>query len=375
MKVLIVFGTRPEAIKLAPLVQALAATEGVESRVCVTAQHREMLDQVLALFAIEPDYDLDIMRKAQSLSYITARVLEGLDPILAEFKPDWLLVQGDTTTTFTASLCAFYHRIRVGHVEAGLRTWNFDAPWPEEMNRVLTTRLATLHFAPTRTSRENLLREGIDPTRILVTGNTVIDALLHVEAKIGAEPALADSLAAQFPFLPADKRIVLNTGHRRESFDHGLANVFRALGQLADRGDVVVVFPVHLNPRVQAAAETELRGRSNVYLIPPQEYLPFVYLMSRSRLIITDSGGIQEEGPSLGKPILLTREITERPEAVDAGTVEIVGTDTNRIVERASMLLDDEEAYAIISRAHNPYGDGHACERIVARLISEGSAD
>ncbi|WP_029007572.1 non-hydrolyzing UDP-N-acetylglucosamine 2-epimerase [Azospirillum halopraeferens] len=375
MKVLIVFGTRPEAIKMAPLLKRIEREPGVEPLVCVTAQHRQMLDQVLALFDIKPHYDLDVMRDGQGLGYITSAVLNGIGDVIRDCAPDRVLVQGDTTTTMAAALGAFYARVPVGHVEAGLRTGNLMSPWPEELNRKLASNIADLHFAPTTVSRDNLLREGIDPGRVEVTGNTVIDALLYAVDLIKGDAALRADLDARFPFLneaeAQGRRIVLTTGHRRENFDGGLEQVFTALSWLAERPDVSVVFPVHLNPNVQKAAQAVLKGRDNVHLIPPQEYLPFVYLMMRSHLIVTDSGGVQEEAPSLGKPVLVTRDTTERPEAVTAGTVELVGPDAEAVVSRATRLLDDAEAYRRMSRAHNPYGDGRACDRIVARLLHE----
>ncbi len=368
MKVLVTFGTRPEAIKMAPLFRMLMTTSGVEPRLCVTAQHRQMLDQVLELFEITPDYDLDLMRNAQGLTYVTREVLGGMEPILADFRPDWLLVQGDTTTTFGAALAAFYQRIAVGHVEAGLRTGNRYSPWPEEINRCMTTRLATTHFAPTETSRANLLREAVPDDQVMVTGNTVIDALYWVRAKIMGDADLRARFDAEFSFLESGRRLILVTGHRRENFGGGLERVFQGLARIAARTDVEVLYPVHLNPNVQEAANAILKGVANVHLIPPQDYLQFVYLMARSHLIVTDSGGVQEEAPSLGKPVLVTRDTTERPEAVAAGTVELVGTDTDLLVARVNALLDDEATYERMSRANNPYGDGRACERIVGRV-------
>ena len=359
MRIMTVFGTRPEAIKMAPVVRRLAATEGVQSLVCVTAQHRQMLDQVLELFSIRPDIDLDLMRAGQGLTYITTAVLEHFGRALDEFRPDRILVQGDTTTAMAAALAAFYAKVPVGHVEAGLRTGNVMSPWPEEMNRRMVSVLADLHFPPTGESRDNLLREGIDPSRIVVTGNTVIDALLDAVA----------ILDAALPRLQPGKRLILTTGHRRENFAGGLERVARGLLRLAGRGDVEIVYPVHLNPNVQQAANAVLGGHPAIHLIPPLDYLPFVNLMRRADLIITDSGGVQEEAPSLGKPVLVTRDTTERPEAVAAGTVELVGTDTDRLVERAGRLLDDKAAYAAMSFAHNPYGDGHAAARIVETLL------
>ena len=349
----------------------MASAAGIESLVCVTAQPRQMLDQVLAIFQIKPDYDLDIMQAGQGLDYITSAALSGVLGIIQDCRPDRVLVQGDTTTTFAAALAAFYEKTPVGHVEAGLRTGNIYSPWPEEMNRKMTSAIADLHFPPTETSRRNLLAERIEDGRILVTGNTVIDALLQATGIIDGSPDLQSRLQRQFDFIDPAKRLILTTGHRRENFDGGLERVCRALASLAAREDVVVVYPVHLNPNVQKAANKALGGHANVHLIPPLDYLPFVYLMRRAEVIVTDSGGIQEEAPALGKPVLVTRDTTERPEAVEAGTVELVGTDTNRLLERLGVLLDDHDAYQAMSRAHNPYGDGRASERIVERLRHE----
>ncbi|MCL2897872.1 non-hydrolyzing UDP-N-acetylglucosamine 2-epimerase [Brenneria tiliae] len=369
MKVLTVFGTRPEAIKMAPLVHALAQDEAFESRICVTAQHREMLDQVLRLFSITPDYDLDIMRPGQSLSEISCRILAGLEPVMAEFKPDLVLVHGDTTTTLTTSLAAFYQRIPVGHVEAGLRTGNLYSPWPEEANRKLTGHLAMIHFAPTENSRQNLLREHLSDRQIFVTGNTVIDALFWVRDCIVNNEDLRRRLDEKYAFLDADKKLILVTGHRRESFGGGFERICGALADIARRHpEAQIVYPVHLNPNVGEPVNRILSGIGNVKLIAPQDYLPFVYLMNRSYLILTDSGGIQEEAPSLGKPVLVMRDATERPEAVEAGTVRLVGTDVVKIVDTVSQLLSDDNEYQAMSRAHNPYGDGHACRRIIDAL-------
>lgn len=374
-KVLSVFGTRPEAIKMAPLVRALAAHPVIDSRVCVTAQHRHMLDQVLALFEIVPDYDLDIMRPGQNLSAITTTILERVSAVYAEFKPDYVLVHGDTSTTFAAALAAYYQQIPVGHVEAGLRTGDLYSPWPEEGNRRLTGALAALHFAPTEASRENLLRENVNDQRITVTGNTVIDALLSARNKLVSSPALRQAQASRFAFLREAARMVLITGHRRENFGDGFERICTALKQLAGRYPAVdFVYPVHLNPQVQQPVNRILRDLKNVHLIEPQEYLPFVFLMTRSCLILTDSGGIQEEAPSLGKPVLVMRDTTERPEAVSAGTVQLVGTDVDRIIAKVSLLLDDEQAHLQMSVAHNPYGDGLASDRIVAALIAARQA-
>ncbi len=370
MRIVTVFGTRPEAIKMAPIIRRLAAAQGVTSLVCVTAQHRQMLDQVLDLFAIRPDRDLDLMRDGQGLTYITTGVLERMGGLYAEWRPDRVLVQGDTTTTFAAALAAFYAKVPVGHVEAGLRTGNVRSPWPEEINRRLTTGLADLHFPPTEQARANLLREGVEPGRIVVTGNTVIDALLDAVAILDANPARAAAIDRELPRTVPGRRLILVTGHRRENFDGGLERVARGLLRLAARGDVEIVYPVHLNPNVRSVAETILGAHPAIHLIAPLDYLPFVHLMRRSDLIITDSGGVQEEAPSLGKPVLVTRDTTERPEAVQAGTVELVGTDPDRLVARAARLLDDPAAYEAMSVAHNPYGDGHAAARIVEALLN-----
>ena len=371
MKVLTVFGTRPEAIKLAPVVKALEGASGVEPRVCVTAQHREMLDQVLELFQIVPDDDLDLMRDRQSLPELPGAVLRGLTGVLQDFRPDFIVVQGDTTTTFVASLAAYYEQAQVAHVEAGLRTGNMYAPWPEEGNRKLTTALTRLHFAPTPEARENLLGEGIDPDRIEVTGNTVIDALLDVreEARSGAR---SQELTERFAsVIDPGRKLILVTGHRRESFGTGMENICRALAKLAEREDVTIIYPVHLNPNVQEPVNRILDGAQNVHLLPPQDYLPFIYLMDSSYLILTDSGGIQEEAPSLGKPVLVMRDTTERPEAVAAGTARLVGADWTRIVDNATELLDSRDEYAKMARAHNPFGDGQAAARIVGRIRRE----
>ena len=368
-RILSVFGTRPEAIKMAPVVKALAASAALEARVCVTSQHRQMLDQVLDLFAIRPDYDLNIMKAAQSLGDITSGVLTGLSDVFDDWQPDRILVHGDTTTTFAASLAAYYRKIPVGHVEAGLRTGNRYSPWPEEMNRRLTGALADLHFAPTNRARDNLLRENTPPETVHVTGNTVIDALQMTRDRLLADLDAHRAHDERFAFL-GGKRLVLVTGHRRESFGDGLRDMCGALADLAARGDVTVLYPVHLNPNVRGPVHDILGGRADIHLTEPEDYLPFVYLMNRSTLIITDSGGIQEEAPSLGKPVLVTRNTTERPEAVEAGTVIMTGTDRARIVKEASRLLDDPAHYDRMSHAHNPYGDGRAAGRIVAYLES-----
>ena len=369
MKVLTVFGTRPVAIKMAPLVQALAQDPAFESRLCVTAQHREMLDQVLRLFKLQPDYDLNIMRPEQGLTEITCRILEGMKTVLLDFKPDIVLVHGDTTTTLAASLAAFYHQIPVGHVEAGLRTGDLASPWPKERNHKLTGHLAHLPFTPTSRSRQNLLQENLPDARIIVTGNTVIDALLWVRDRVLDDSNLNAQLAARYPFLDPDKKLVLVTGHRRESFGGGFERICSALSQIArQHPEAQIVYPVHLNPNVSEPVNRILSGIENIILIEPQEYLPFVWLMNRAWLILTDSGGIQEEAPSLGKPVLVMRDTTERPEAVDAGTVKLVGTDIARIVAEVSSLLTDDAAWQAMSHAHNPYGDGKACGRILQAL-------
>ncbi len=368
--VMVVFGTRPEAIKMAPVVEALRKTSGVETLVVVTAQHRQMLDQVLDLFDITPDEDLNVMQPGQTLAALTSRILEGMTEVIARRKPDLVLVHGDTSTTLATAMAAFYNRVLVGHVEAGLRTGDMYSPWPEEANRRLTAPLAQLHFAPTERSRNNLLAEGIAESQIHVTGNTVIDALLAVAAKINGNQPLRDELANRFPFLDSNKRLVLVTGHRRENFGGGFEQICHALSGIAARGDTQIVYPVHLNPNVQEPVNRILGAHEGVHLIEPLDYLPFVYLMSRAHLIITDSGGVQEEAPSLGKPVLVMRDTTERPEAVVAGTVRLVGTDSSRIVAEAFHLLDDNSAYESMALAHNPYGDGTAASRI-ASLIGE----
>lgn len=354
---------------MAPLVHALAKDPHFEAKVCVTAQHREMLDQVLKLFSIVPDYDLNIMSPGQGLTEITCRILQGLKPVLESFKPDVVLVHGDTTTTAAASLAAFYQRIPVGHVEAGLRTGDLYSPWPEEANRTMTGHLATYHFAPTENSRQNLLRENLSGKHIYVTGNTVIDALFWVRDRVMKDEKLSSELLARYPFLNNGKKMILVTGHRRESFGQGFEKICHALAHIAaNNPDVQIVYPVHLNPNVSEPVNRILGHIDNVILIDPQDYLPFVWLMNHAWLILTDSGGIQEEAPSLGKPVLVMRETTERPEAIDAGTVRLVGTDSQRIVDEVTRLLRDEDEYQRMSRAHNPYGDGQACERILSAL-------
>lgn len=370
-RVLTVFGTRPEAIKMAPLVHALTSDDRFDAKVCVTAQHREMLDQVLDLFEITPNYDLDLMKAGQTLNEVTARILLKLKPVLQEFKPDVVFVHGDTATTFAASLAAYYEQIAVGHVEAGLRTGNVYSPWPEEGNRKLTGALTKYHFAPTDTSKENLLKEDYSEENIFVTGNTVIDALLMVKNRIDSDTVLHTTLSAQFPFLDENKKLILVTGHRRESFGGGFERICQALALTArEHPNTQILYPMHLNPNVREPVNRILAGIDNVYLIEPQQYLPFIYLMNRAHIILTDSGGIQEEAPSLGKPVLVMRDTTERPEAVSAGTVKLVGTDIEKITYHLSKLLTDEEAYQAMSFAHNPYGDGKACQRIL-EVINE----
>ena len=372
-KVMLVFGTRPEAIKMAPLVKEFQNSPDFETVVCVTAQHREMLDQVLNLFDITPEYDLDVMKPGQDLYEVTSNILLGLKPVLAEAKPDVVLVHGDTATTMATSIAAFYQQISVGHIEAGLRTHNIYSPWPEEGNRQVTGRLATYHFAPTDESRANLLKENVDDTNVIVTGNTVIDALLSVVSKIQSDKALEQTLIATIAdkgyVVNKSKRLILVTGHRRENFGQGFLNICEGLKSLAlEYPDVDIVYPVHLNPNVQKPVNEILSDVDNVFLIDPLDYEPFVYMMHNSHFILTDSGGIQEEAPSLGKPVLVMRDTTERPEALNAGTVKLVGTDKDKIISECKILLENEEAYKVMSKSHNPYGDGKACERIVSYL-------
>lgn len=368
-KVLLVFGTRPEAIKMAPLVKAFENETSITSKVCVTAQHREMLDQVLDMFDITPDYDLNIMKPGQDLFDVTSNVLLGLKDVLNDFNPDVVLVHGDTTTTSSASLAAFYNKIKVGHVEAGLRTSDLYSPWPEEANRQITGVLASYHFAPTTTSETNLLKENKDPKNIIVTGNTVIDALFlaldKIENNLELKNKIIDSINSQYK-LQDDKKIILVTGHRRENFGDGIINICEALKVLAiNNSDIDIVYPVHLNPNVQKPVKKILSDTPNVFLIEPLQYEQFIYIMNKSYFIITDSGGVQEEAPSLGKPVLVIRNTTERPEAVEAGTVKLVGTNKEIIINEAQKLLDDELEYNKMSKAHNPYGDGKASDRIV----------
>lgn len=368
-KVLLVFGTRPEAIKMAPLVKAFEAEPSIISKVCVTAQHREMLDQVLDMFEIKPDYDLDIMKPGQDLFDVTSNVLLGLKNVLSDFQPDIVLVHGDTSTTSSAALAAFYSKVKLGHVEAGLRTGDIYSPWPEEANRQITGVLANYHFAPTTTSQENLLRENKNPKDIIVTGNTVIDALFLALDKIEKNETLKNQIIEKINSeykLNDNKRIILVTGHRRENHGQGFINICEALKTIAlNNPDIDIVYPVHLNPNVQKPVKEILSNTSNVYLINPLQYEQFIYMMNKSYFIITDSGGVQEEAPSLGKPVLVMRDTTERPEAVEAGTVKLVGTNKESIINEAQKLLNDENEYNTMSKAHNPYGDGKACERIV----------
>ncbi len=391
MKVLSVFGTRPEAVKMAPVVQQLAHTPGVEARTCVTAQHREMLDQVLSLFDIRPDYDLDLMRPDQSLAELSAAIFTRLDAVLADFQPHWILAQGDTTTVAITSLLAYYRRIHFGHVEAGLRTYDKWQPYPEEINRRVAGVIADLHFAPTEQARQNLLREGVPDDIIQVTGNPVIDALnvvagqpppqeiTHLLEKLRIEPNRLESdsqrenrspAKRQAAIQPAAMRLVLVTAHRRENFGQPLENICHALAQLAARGDIEIIYPVHLNPHVQEPVKRILGHIAHITLLPPLDYLPLVHLEKRATLILTDSGGIQEEAPAFGVPVLVLREVTERPEGVTAGVLKLVGTDTARIVSEATRLLDDPTAHARMAKAVNPFGDGHAAQRIAQALTS-----
>ncbi len=355
---------------MAPLVLALAADSRFNAKVCVTGQHREMLDQVLDLFDIRPEFDLNIMKQGQDLTDVTTAILQGMKKVFSQFKPDVVLVHGDTATTLAASLAAYYQQIPVAHVEAGLRTGNLYSPWPEEANRKLTSALAALNFAPTETSSQNLKHEGVAASSIVVTGNTVIDALLVVVDKLEHDRDLQNRLALQFSFLQQDRRIVLVTGHRRESFGEGFERICRALSETAKAfPDVEIVYPVHLNPNVREPVNRLLAGISNIHLIEPLDYLPFIYLMNRAYVILTDSGGVQEEAPSLGKPVLVMRDTTERPEAVEAGTVKLVGTEVAAITHHLHKLLTDTAAYENMSFAHNPYGDGKACQRILEALV------
>lgn len=370
MRILSVVGTRPEAVKMAMVARTLSAAADIEHQLCVTAQHREMLDSVLRLFDLKPDYDLDVMTPGQDLTDVTGAVLEGMQGVLTDAKPNRVLVQGDTTTVLATALAAFYARIPVGHVEAGLRTGDMSAPWPEEMNRRLADALSDRHYAPTETARKRLLEEGLSDEGIIVTGNTVIDALLHVVDRLNGDPALLREARARLPRLDAGKRLILVTGHRRESFGEGFEQICRAIAQISRRDDTEIVYPVHLNPRVREPVFRHLADLPNVHLIEPLDYLAFVHLMNEAYLILTDSGGIQEEAPSLGKPVLVMRDTTERPEAVAAGTVKLVGTDAERITTESARLLDEPEVYTAMARIHHPYGDGHASQRILEDLSS-----
>ncbi|USD22385.1 UDP-N-acetylglucosamine 2-epimerase (non-hydrolyzing) [Microbulbifer variabilis] len=366
MKVLIVFGTRPEAIKMAPLALKLIIDQRFNTQVCVTAQHREMLDQVLSLFGLIPDYDLDLMRSGQNLTDISVGILQGMNKILEEAKPDIVLVHGDTATTFFTSLAAYYSKISIGHVEAGLRTGNLFSPWPEEANRKLTGALADLHFSPTENSKKNLLNEGVSSEKIFVTGNTVIDSLLEVVRKLDEDKKIYDKFNNEFNFLDDNKKLILLTGHRRESFGGGFERICQAILEIAkSHRNVQIVYPLHLNPNVREPVNRLLNDVDNIFLIEPLDYLPFIYLMNKSYIILSDSGGIQEEAPSLGKPVLVMRDTTERPEAVKAGTVKLVGTKVDVIIKETSTLLTDKDSYNKMSFAHNPYGDGQASKKII----------
>lgn len=378
MRVLTVFGTRPEAVKMAPVVKKLANAPGIEARVCVTAQHRQMLDQVLDLFQIQPDYDLNLMRDEQTLAQLSADIFTHLDPVLTDFSPDWVLAQGDTTTVAITSLLCYYRRIKFGHVEAGLRTHNKWAPFPEEVNRRIAGVIADLHFAPTELSKKNLLREGVDERIIKVTGNTVIDALQFVAKQ--PEPEEVRALLAKLGInnekqkasensLPVSRRLILVTAHRRENFGEPMENICQALIDLASRGDVEIVYPVHLNPNVQEPVNRLLKGVEHITLLPPLDYLPLVHLMKHAYIILTDSGGIQEEAPAFGIPTLVLRDVTERPEGIEAGTLKLAGTETAQITSEANRLLDDPAAYKAMSFAANPYGDGQAAEKILREIL------
>jgi UDP-N-acetylglucosamine 2-epimerase (non-hydrolysing) len=374
MKVLIVFGTRPEAIKMCPVIEAMKLNPAIQPIVCVTGQHRQMLDQVLELFDIKPDYDLDIMKPGQDLTDVTTAILQKLKPVITEVKPARILVHGDTATSFAATLAAYYQQIPVGHVEAGLRTGDIYSPWPEEGMRRLTSNLADQHYTPTISSLKNLILENIEPDGIFVTGNSVIDALLMVSKRLDGNQALANEFATKFSFIDATKKLILVTGHRRENHGDGFENICKAIAILAQRNDVQILYPVHLNPNVQEPVNRNLKGLDNVFLIEPQDYLPFVYLMKKSYIILTDSGGIQEEAPTLGKPVLCMRDTTERPQAVKAGTVKLVGTCAATIVAETTRLLDSELAYQVMSRASNPYGDGTTSQHIINAILGSESA-
>jgi len=370
-KVMVVFGTRPEAIKMAPVVQALRAHTHIKVLIVVTGQHREMLDQVLDIFNITPDLNLEVMQERQSLPDLTSRILQRLSPVIVREKPDLAVVHGDTTTALASALAAFYAGIPIAHVEAGLRSGDPLSPWPEEMNRLMVARLASIHFAPTHQALTNLVKEGVPPHQVHVTGNTVIDALLQAHSVLEAHDAIRTEIESSFLYLCPSKHLILVTGHRRENIGDGFVSICRAIACIAEREDVQIVYPVHLNPKVRSTVSSVLSGRKNIHLIEPQAYLPFVYLMSRSHLILTDSGGIQEEAPSLGKPVLVMRNNTERPEALESGVVSLVGTDERHIVDAVSRLLDDPIAYTAMSTARNPYGEGDAGQRIAEVIASD----
>lgn len=368
MKILLVFGTRPEAIKMAPLIHILKENSFFNVKVCVTAQHREMLDQVLDLFEIQPDYDLNLMAPNQTLESLTAKIMVDFSEVLDIEKPDLVLVHGDVTTGVASAMASFYKKIPVGHIEAGLRTGDIFAPWPEEMNRRLIGQMAAYHFAPTETARNNLLKENIPEDNIFVTGNSVIDALLYISEKIKNDLTLQNELSQKFSFLNKDKKLILMTGHRRENFDGGLTRVCETMANIAKRDDIEILYAVHMNPHVRKVTQEYLSDFDNIFLTEPQQYLPFIYLMGRSHIIVSDSGGIQEEAPSLGKPVLVTRDTTERPEAVAAGTVKLVGTNPDLIYDNVRKLLDDAAYYTKMSEAHNPYGDGKASKYIADHI-------
>ncbi|MER8895510.1 MULTISPECIES: UDP-N-acetylglucosamine 2-epimerase (non-hydrolyzing) [unclassified Mesorhizobium] len=371
-KLLIVFGTRPEALKCFPVARAALAHPGFTTEICVTGQHREMVDQVIELTGLPVHYDLNIMQPGQTLFDVTSRVLLGMAGVLEKAKPDIVVVQGDTTTAMTAALAAFYKHIPVAHIEAGLRSHNINSPFPEELNRKIAGNIATWHFAPTTEARDNLIAEGKAANTIFVTGNTVIDTLLHFSSEIDADKLMNAKLAARFPFIDPTKKMILVTGHRRENFDGGIQRICTALKALSARRDVQIIYPVHPNPNVRSVVEAEIGTVPNIHLIDPQDYLPFLYLQKQSYLVLTDSGGVQEEAPSLGKPVLVMRENTERPEGIAAGTARLVGTDIEKILANANSLLDDESVYRGMAERHNPYGNGQAASRIVEELLNHG---
>lgn len=370
LKILIVFGTRPEAIKMAPVIDLLSSQNKFETKVCVTGQHREMLDQALKLFDIEPDFDLDIMRFNQSLTDITCEILQGLQRVFKIWKPEWVIVHGDTTTTLAASLAAYYEKIKVAHIEAGLRSGDIYSPWPEELNRKITSTIAAVHFAPTELAKSNLLKEGVSADSVIVTGNTVIDSLLKYIEKLESNEKLMAELNDEFGFIDPTKKLVLVTCHRRENFEFGINNLCKALIELSSRRDVQIVYPVHLNPNIQKVVKELLGGKDNIYLTEPLDYMPFIYLMKRAYLILTDSGGVQEEAPSLKKPVLVIRATTERPEAVEAGTVRVVGIDDRKIVKEVLNLIVNKDSYIKMTTNKNPYGDGRAATRIDEYFLS-----